>query len=248
MAKKGDNMLKRVGIGIAILVALMTIGVKCSSANSIGVNFGQSSLDGIDIGVTADYETTYKNVDLEAEGNAQKGDSIEGNLDLAATFPVWKIGVRVENKNTFTGYSLDTIGRDNTLGLGLVVPIKEVDVSVIVFGSEGNPFLPVWELSNPNDPNSAVLKDSGLTIKDEATLNAAIGASLNLSIFEVDVRAIVELLGKGERVDKVDIDIGTGAALSDNLDWVASVNIVGQKYGNLLEYQSNAQGGVVYKW
>ena len=225
-------MFLRIFTGVSILIFLIAIGVVCNAnANSIGVNFGQSSLDGIDLGFTGDYETRVKNIDLDAEGNLQTGDSLEGNLDLGATFdlPFWGIGVRVENDNKFTGYTWDTLGRDNTLGLGLVVPIQTVDVSVIVFGKEGNPFLPVYELANPSDPNSAVLKDAGITIKDEATLNAALKASLNLAIFEIDLRGIVELWGKGERVDQLEADIGTGGSLFGGFDWVANVNVVGQK-------------------
>ena len=240
-------MFKRTIVGIGILVALMLVGIKCASANSIGVNFSQA-LDDVNVGVVGDYEKDVGLFDVGIEGDLNSGDVILGNVNVSATFDIASIGVRLESNNKLKGFSIDTLGRTNDIGASLVVPIEALEFSIGIFGKSGNPLSPVYELANPSDPTSAVLKDAGLTIKPGSSLNAAITTAFDVKNFEISVRALVEVLGQGQKAHQLETDIGTSGDLFDGMDWTANLNIAGQKIGNTLEYESSVVAGVVYKF
>ena len=240
-------MVKRCFIGIAALVFLLMIGVVCNSAaNTIGANFSQA-VDDVQVGITGDYEKDLGLFDLGIEGDLNSGDVILGNVNVSATFDVASIGVRLESNNKLKGFTIDSLGRTNDVGASLVVPINALEFSVGLFGETRNPFSPVYELDNPSDPTSAVLKDQGITIKDGSSLNAAITTAFDVRGFEIGIRALVEVLGKGQKAHQLVADIGTsGDLFGTSLDWTANLNIAGQKLGNTLEYESSVIAGVVY--
>ena len=111
-------------------------------ANTVGFIY-QSAANEDAWGLNGDYEADITDVlKFGAEGQLQSGDVYAGDLDLAFTLGNDGLGIRLESNNTFTGYALAKMGRNNDLGLSLVFPIGGVEVSGGVFGKNGNPFEP----------------------------------------------------------------------------------------------------------
>ena len=226
-------------IGIALTFGFLALNC---SANTIGFSYDRA-VDDSNFGIYGDYEQELDYLDFEAEGQMQGGDAYLGNLDLAFTF---FNNFRVESNNTFKGFTLDSIGRKNNLGLSFVAPIGDTEVSVGVFGVNGNPFEPVYELDDPTNPESAVLKDSGLSIKEGSTLNAALKAEFDVSRFEVGIRGLIELAGEGDKVHQVDLDANTSGRITNSVNWTLQTRLSAQLYGDIIEYETRIISGIEY--
>ena len=232
-----------------VLTLILLLGVvnftTYAFGNSVGVNVSQA-LDDVSVGVHGDYEVELKdNLKLGLEGQGLAGDAYLGDLAVALTIGNDKLGVRAETNNHWTGYTLDDMGRTNDLGLSLVFPLGNLEVSGGVFGKSGNPFLPVYELSNPNDPNSATLKDSGIVIKEGSTLNLALRTEFDWRNFEVGLRGLFEIAGEGDKVHQLTADVETGGGLlSTGFDWTLQWQLVTQAWGENITWQSAAILGV----
>ena len=208
---------------------------------------------------TAEEDVILRFIELEAESQAQIGDLIRGKLDLSVTFGLGAIGIRPYLHNEFQGYNLDTIGRTNDLGLGLVVPIKALEVEISLFGRSGNPFAPRTALGILTDAGyvEADVIDAvmgipdlaeGITIKEGSSLNAAIATEFEVSRFEVEVKGILEVLGEGERAHQIVSNIGTGGQLTESVSWQASVDIATQIWGDLVEYETASIVSLGYRF
>ena len=232
-----------------IMMLIVVTFTTSAFANSVGVNFSQA-LDDVNLGVYGDYEVDFtENLKFGAEGQLQSGDVILGDLAVAVTLGNERIGVRVETNNHWTGHTFDDIGRINDLGASLVFPIGNLEVSGGIFGKSGNPFLPVYELSNPNDPESAVLKEDGLKIKDASTLNLALRTEFDWSRFEIGLRGLFEIAGEGEKVHQGTADIETGGDLFiDGLGWTLQGQVVAQAWGENITWQSSIAAGAKYEF
>lgn len=228
-----------------IILALFTCATV--DANTLGLSYDRA-VDETNIGIYGDYEKDLGIADFEVEGQLQGGDIYLGNIDTAFTFNIGSIGLRLENNNLLKGYELSSIGRTNDIGASLVIPIDSLEVSVGIFGKSGNPFDKIYELENPSDPESAVLKDAGITIKDGSTLNAAVKTEFDVSRFEVGLRALFELAGEGEKAHQAVIDIGTGGNLVGGIDWTVQAQITTQIYGDLIEHESQIISGLEYNF
>ena len=225
-----------------IVMTLFVAFVFTCNANTIGFSYDRA-IDESNWGLHGDYETGVENLDFELEGQLQSGDAYIGNLDLSFTLFDY---LRIESNNLLKGYELDTIGRKNNIGASFVFPIDDIEVAVGIFGVNGNPFEPVYELSDPTDPDSATIKDSGITIKEGSTLNAALSTELDLSRFEIGLRGLLELTGEGEKVHQFDVDIGTSGNWTDSINWTLQTRISAQLFGDVLEYETRILSGIEY--
>lgn len=219
---------------ITALTMLFTVGAY--SEGSLAVNVS-GVLDDNTWGVIGNYDKGI----FEIEGNLQSGDAYAGNVNAAVTLFDY---LRVSSKNTLRGFALDDLGRTNDLGASFIVPVGDVDVAVGLFGRNGNPFAPIYELEDPSDPTSAVLKDAGITIKGGSTMLASLEAELDVGRFEVEVQGLLEVLGAGDKIQQVHANISTDGALFDTgITWNVAANIRLQKYGELIEYETNYFAG-----
>ena len=227
-----------------VLIAFAMIFCFCSmsDANTIGLSYDRA-VDDSNWGIYGDYETEVDALGFELEGQLQGGDVYLGNLDLAFTF---FNNFRLESNNLLKGYEIDTIGRKNNLGLSFVFPIKDLEVSVGVFGVNGNPFDTIYELADPTDPESAEIKNSGLRIKEGSTLNAALKTEFDVSRFEVSLRGLLEVAGEGEKVHQLDADINTSGSITDSINWTLQTRVSAQLYGDVIEYETRIISGVEY--
>lgn len=231
-------------ISVLLLFLMLTM---CADANTIGLTYGGST-DDWNLGIYGDYEKGLGVADFEIEGQLQSGDVYLGNLDTAITFGIGSIGLRLESNNLLKGYEVSSIGRTNDIGASVVIPIDSLEVSVGIFGKSGNPFDKVYELENPSDPDSAILKDAGITIKEGSTLNAALKTEFDVSRFEIGLRGLLELAGEGEKAHQAVVDIGTGGNFVGGIDWTAQAKIYAQSYKNLIEYEYRIISGLEYNF
>ena len=200
-----------------------------SFANTVGVTFSDSTIEGLDLGVFGDLEVDlHEFIKLGAEGQFQRGDLYLGNIDVAVTFGQESFGVRVETNNNFKGGALDDIGRTNELGLGLVFPIAGLEISGGLFGKTGNPFQPTYELADPTDPDSATIADSGILIKEESTLNLALKTEIDWKRLEVSLRTLFEVAGEGDKYHQLDVGVETGGQFTKKIGWTLQGKVIGQ--------------------
>ena len=219
-------------------------------SNSVGFTYTDAIGD-IGFGLHGDYE-----VDINAitkfgiEGQLQSGDAYLGDLDFGLTFGNDALGIRFESHNNLTGFDLKGLGRTNSLGASLVFPLGDWEVSGGIFGQSGNPFDPVYELKDPTDPTSAVVKDAGIRVKDGSTLNLALRTELEFEFFGRDVeaglRGLFEIAGEGERVNQGTIDLETGGHLSGGFNWTAQLEFVVQAQGDIIQSQRSFILGANY--
>ena len=221
-------------IAIAFLTIFFTS--MAYSEGNLAVNVA-GVLDDNAWGVIGDYEKGI----FEVEGNLQGGDTYAGNVDAA--FILFDY-FRISSKNTLKGYTLDELGRTNDLGASFVYPIGGVDVAVGIFGRNGNPFAPVYELSDPSNPESAVLKDAGITIQEGSTMLASLEAELDIGRFEVEGQGLLELLGTDDKLQQVRLNISTDGAFFDTgITWNVAADVRLQKLGEVVETETSYFAG-----
>lgn len=218
------------------------------SEGNVAVNVASPAIEDASWGIVGEYERGI----FEVEGNIQSGDTYTGNVDAVLTFrdSIGATGFRISLKNTFKGFSLNDIGRENDLGAAFIIPVGGVEVAAGIFGRNSNPFQPVYELEDPGDPTSAVItKDAGITIQGGSTVLGSLEAELDVGRFEIETQGLLELLGEGEKVQQLHANISTdGALLDTGFIWHASANVRLQKYGELVETEADYFLGIGKKF
>lgn len=253
-------------IVVAIFAVLSILPSKAYSEGNIGLSLDRS-VDESNAGVFGDYETDVGPLGLEIEGQLQSGDVYDGHLNLAVLWNLKNIGFRVASDNDLKGYSLDTLGRQNNLGLDFVVPLggSGVELSVGVFGRNGNPFEKPSALNTLLDEGfvedeiaplglaDVYPKDRGIVLPDGSAAGMAIKGEFDVSRFEVGLKALLELLGEGDKVHQLRLDIGTGGALGNTgLEWQINANIAAQSSaaedsdGRVIQYETSWMSGINY--
>ena len=232
--------MKRIDpLGLLILFISLFFTSMVYAEGNLAVNVAGVLNDNA-LGVIGDYEKGI----FEVEGNLQNGDAYAGNVNAAVTLFDY---FRISSKNTLSGFSLDDLGRTNDLGASFVYGLTdEIDVAVGIFGRNGNPFAPVYELSDPTDPESVVLKDAGITIKGGSSVLASLETELDVGRFEVELQGLLEVLGEAntDKVQQVNANISTdGTLLDTGIMWNVSVNIRAQKLGEVVEYETSYFAG-----
>ena len=234
---------------IAALTMLFTVGAY--SEGNVAVNVSRV-IEDTSWGVIGDYEKGI----FEIEGNLQSGDQYTGNVDVAVTLFDY---FRVSSKNTLKGYSLEGLGRVNDLGAAFVLPVGDIDVAVGVFGRNGNPFAPRNALGTLTDAGFAetdfdglgladITLSEGISIKGGSSMLASLEAEVDVGRFEVELQGLLELLGEDEKVQQVHANISTDGDLGNGFTWNVAANVRLQKYGELVEYESDYFAGIGKKF
>ena len=235
---------------ITALTMFFTYGA--SAEGNIAVNVSRV-IEDTSWGVIGDYEKGI----FEVEGNLQSGDTYTGNINTAIT--VFDF-IKLSSKNTLKGYSLDTLGRQNDLGAALVVPVTDdIDVSIGVFGRNGNPFAPRSALGTLTDAGftetdfdglglADITLAEGISIKGGSSVLGSLETGLDVGRFEVELQGLLELLGEGEKVQQVHANISTDGALGGGFTWSVAANVRLQKYGEVVEYEADYFAGIGKKF
>lgn len=215
-------------------------------ANEVGFIYSQASNDS-NWGINADWEKRLTELfKVGVEGQLQSGDVYLGDANFALTLNL-PVDVRFESNNRLKGYSLDGIGSSTDLGASLVFPLGNTEWSAGVFGKRGNPFAPAYELTDPTDPTSAELIDSGIEIIEKSSLNLAIKGEFDKTVLdrtiEVGVRTLLELLGEGDKVHQLIVDLETGGK-AFGVNWTIQGQIIAQAHGNVIRHDRSIMTGV----
>lgn len=208
---------------ITMLIALMFASI--ASANSVGVTYSQV-IDDRSLGLTGDYQSQLsERVTFEADAQLQAGDIYNATLQTDFTFDISAIDLKLLIENKGKGYTLDTLGREQSVGLAFTVPIDNLNVDVGIGGKNASPF------SAPNAFDTLVgdnfaesdiegrglesitAKAAGLPFKNGNSVNAFITTGFEAGIFDVDVKGIVELAGEGDKQHQVNLNFKTGGSV-----------------------------------
>lgn len=233
-----------------IYLALLVISHPGYSENTIGVNYTRAVNDQ-NLGVIGNYTYPMEDVDMTIAGQLQAGDGYRGNSELRFTFKLpLPIDIALHSTNTIKGYTLDTLGRTNDLGADIVIPVRKdtVDVTVGIFGRNGNPFAPRTALGILTDAGFA--EDSldaslgnltlaeGISLKDGSSLNAAIATKFKHGRLAIDIKALLELMGEGETVHQGIVSLSTTGRITNTLHWTLKSDITLQAYQGKIEYET----------
>lgn len=235
-----------------ILLILMTTLYAHASGN-VGFSYSQA-VDDSNWGVNGDYEKDFDVLGIEIEGQLQSGDVYRGNIDASITFNLDAIGVdaidvRLSSDNQLKGYTLDTLGRQNNLHADFVVPVGNLEFSVGVFGRNGSPFakpsalntlLPLGYVEDELVAlglDTLYPTDRGLTLPDGSAAGASVKGEFDISRFEMELKALLQLFGEGVKVHQSTLEITTGGKLTGSLGWRIQSVLATQIYDGLLEYE-----------
>lgn len=234
---------------VMITVALFSPWYAWAEGN-IGFSYSRA-VDDVSLGIHGDYETqvgtVHFPVDLEAEGQIQTGDLYLGNVDVSVTFK----RLRVASDNKLQGATFAGIGRQNTMTGSIVFPFLDTyEISIGIFGQNGNPFDEVYELADPSDPNSAELKNTGIAIPEGNLWGISVAGAFDAKQFEIDCKA---LLDPNNVTHQLKMGIGTGGDLFGGLGWSAKANIAAQSHKTddterIIAFQTDTIVGVDYKF
>ena len=218
----------------SMLIILLLLSIYTSAyASNIGVGFSRSIDGELSVGVQGEYETNKVDIEYLYSGI----EFHEAKLDLAYRVSLFSwLDATVFQENDFTGYSLDKITRKNDLGLSAIVPVKDLDFELAIFGRNGkNPVAPSKE---PGDYNSDT--DSYPAIESKPGLTAVSGPHVSLAttfdvaMFEIEVKGLTNFAEKPTPQWLID---ATTTGKIGQVDWTLSTAYSGQKHEGEYEDQ-----------
>ena len=262
---------------VFLLCVCLLMATTAFGEGTLGWDYSRA-VDDQSWGAHGDYEQNFGPFDVELEGQIQSGDVYKGDIGFAVTFPavIIPIDLQLASNNDLKGYSLDGLGRVNKLSAAFVVPVKDVDVFVGVFGRNGNPF------ANPNlfdvGLNNGFVEDDlvaigaadifpldrGITMPEGSAAGVSLEAEFDVSRFEISAKGLGELWGEGTRVHQARFEVTTGGDLIDDrirglfgdrvgdvlsgFGWSIVANVAVQAYDGLIEHETGIRSGIEYKW
>ena len=243
-------MFRKASFTIFLLANLLLLSTQFGYANgSLGVSYSQI-IDDRSMGITGDYETQLaERVTFEADGNLQAGDIYNAKINTDFTFDVSVIDLKLLVENKIKGYTLDTLGREQSLGLAFTVPIDNLNFDVGVGGKNSSPF------STPNaldilvsegfseseltgkglEALSPALK--GLPFKNGNSVNVFVVTGFGVGIFDADLKGVVELLGQGDKQHQVIFNFKTGGKVYD-INMTTALELSLMSYQEAVHYET----------
>ena len=212
---QGDftNLMKAT-ISIALTIMLLLFAY-AAIANSIGFTYSQI-IDDRSLGATGDYQTALADrVNFEADAQVQAGDVYNATINTNFIFDISTIDLKLLIANKLKGYTLDTLGRSQSLGLALTVPIDNLNVDIGIGGASASPFSAPnaydtltgagFAESDINGKGLTALTPSpkGIPFKNGSSLNAFLSTGFTKGIFDIDLKGTIELLGEGDKMHQL---------------------------------------------
>ena len=236
--------------GVAVLIFLFFL-IQSSPAESGSLGFTYSQIiDDRSLGVTADYETELtKRVMFEADGQIQAGDIYNAKIKTDFTFDVSTVDLKLLIENKIKGYTLNSLGREQSLGLAFSVPVESLNFDVGIGGKNASPFgapnavdtlvsagFSETELTGKGlEALTPVLK--GLPFKNGNSVNAFIVTGFEAGIFDVDLKGVVELLGQGDKQHQVIFNFKTGGKVYD-VNLTTDLELSLMSYRDAIHYET----------
>ena len=154
-------------------------------ANSLGVGFNLSPDNELSLGIQGEYE--HDNMDVEYQ--YQGFDFHNAEIDVAFRYSLGWIAGSVFTANKWSGYSLDEDGltRKNDLGVSGIVPYKDLEFELSVFGRNGkNPVAP----KKRYDPNTGEEVDATPGLTATQGTHFSVSTEFDINIFEIEVKGL----------------------------------------------------------
>ena len=126
---------------LAITITLtLLIGKQVFAEGTIGASFSQI-IDDRSLGITGDYTTPIgKRITFEADGRILSGNIHNITLNTDFTFDIATVDLKLLIENKVKGYTLDTLGREQSLGLAFTLPVESLNFDVGIGGKNASPF------------------------------------------------------------------------------------------------------------
>ena len=204
-----------------ILMLLTMMFTACAYADSVGLSYTQI-IDDRSFGLTGDYQSQVTDrLAFEGNLNAQAGDIINARLQTNLIIDVATVDLKVLVENKIKGYSVDALGREQSVGLAFTMLVDKLNVDVGIGGKNASPFSPPSAIdtliaagfaeTDVSDRGLETLSPTprGLPFKNGSALNAFISTGFPLGIFDVDLKGTVELAGEGDRQHQVNMNFKT---------------------------------------
>ena len=236
-------MFRKASFAALILITAMLLSTTFGyAAGSLGISYSQI-IDDRSLGITGDYQTALADrVHFEADAQMQAGDIYNAKINTDFIFDISTVDLKLLIENKIKGYTLDTLGREQSLGLAFSVPVESLNFDIGIGGKNASPFgspnafdtlvsegFSETELTGKGlESLSAALK--GLPFKNGNSVNAFIVTGFGAGIFDVDLKGVIELLGDGDKQHQAILNFKTGGKVYD-------VNITTGLELSLMSYQ-----------
>ena len=201
-------------------------------------------------GMLGDYEKDFESWEFAVDSQLQSGDITRGKYNASVAFDLWLIQLKPYLEGKVRGHSLNSVGYSQSVGAAINVPIDSLDIGVGVFGKNASPFKDPSALDilvskgfNQTKLEELNLGDiyadpTGLTLDTGNSINALVYTHLDWSNVEIDLEALFEIAGDGERVHQASATFSTGWNPVDKLQVSLIFDIAGQLYGNTIQYET----------
>ena len=181
-------------------------------------------------------------MNFEADAQIQAGNIYNAKLNTNFIFDISTVDLKVLIENKVKGYTLDTLGREQSLGLAFTLPVESLNFDVGIGGKNASPFgvpnaydtligegFSETELTGKGlESLSAALK--GLPFKNGNSVNAFLATGFEAGIFDVDLKGVIELLGDGDKQHQAILNFKTTGKVYD-------VNVTTALELSLMAYQ-----------
>ena len=230
------------------LSAMLLLFAYAATANTVGFTYSQI-IDDRSLGITGDYTTLIEDyITFEADGQLQAGGIYNAKINTDFTFDIATVDLKLLIENKLKGYTLDSLGRSQSIGLAFTVPIENFNVDVGIGGTNALPFgVPNgfdtlvgagFAESDIEGKGLSALTPTvkGLPFRNGSALNAFLSTGFGAGIFDVDVKGVIELLGEGDRMHQVNTTFKTGGKVYGALV-TTSLEIGLASYQNLIHHE-----------
>ena len=184
------------------------------------------------------------------DAQLQSGDIHNFKLNTDFTVDIATVDVKLLIENRVKGYSIDTLGREQSVGLAFTVPVDDLNFDVGIGGKNSSPFgapnaYDTLVASGFNESDLAgrglakltpALK--GLPFKDGNALNAFMSSGFERGGIDIDLKAIIELAGDGDKQHQVHLNFkkaGTIGGVALTTGWELGL----MRYQDAIHYETS---------
>ena len=177
---------------------------------TIGFNVNQV-VDARSGGISGNYASVWGDLGISLDGDLQFGEIYRGQVVAAVTYPMGPVEIKIQSDNTFKGYMLKDLGRNQTLSGAVVLPFSErVTVDVGIGGQSAAP----WGAPNAYDDllpkgydagemerlnlRALVPKPRGIPFPETAALLALVRSGWDIGPFAVEAQGHFQLTGEAK--------------------------------------------------
>ena len=210
--------------GLMMSVFLLSLAQVVQAEGNVGFTYSQV-IDDRSLGLTGDYTKEMGRVTFEADGQLQSGDIHNFKLNTDFTFDVSVIDLKLLIENRAKGYTLGTLGREQSVGLAFTAPVLDLNLDVGIGGKNASPFgVPsAYDTLVSNGFSEMDLAGKGLEgvnpalkglpFKEGNALNAFVSTGFSKGIFDIDLKGIIELVGDGDKQHQLHANFKTGGSV-----------------------------------